>query len=123
MWGAAYKLTDDETLAEITKRLDEREKRFSIRLDVIFYKGNEKAEGVRASCYAAPQSGPLFLGQAPLSVMAEQIVNTSGPSGHNLDYIMNLWHFMTNEIGPNGATEDQHLSDLVSQCNQLKSTQ
>ena len=123
MWGVAYKLADDETLTEITKRLDEREKRFSVRLDVTFYKGNEMVESVQASCYAAPQSGPLFLGQAPLSVMAEQIVNTSGPSGPNLDYVLNLWHFMTNEIGPDGATEDQHLTELVAQCNQLKSSQ
>ncbi len=116
-------MADDETLDDIKKRLDEREKRFSIRLDVTFFKGNEKAEGVQASCYVAPQSGPLFLGQAPLSVMAQQIVNASGPSGHNLDYVMNLWNFMTNEIGPNGANKDQHLSQLVAQCNQLKLTE
>lgn len=90
-------------------------------MDVTFYTVDDKA--VVASCYVAPQNGPLFLGQAPLQVMAQQIIDTSGPSGHNLDYVMQLWHFMTNEIGPNGATEDQHLSELVAQCNKLKSMQ
>lgn len=113
----AYELSDD--LAEDAKtRLDEREKRYEMPMDVTFNPrccdGSLPAT-ITARCYFAPLSGPLFLGEAEPAAMAQQIMSARGPSGHNLEYLVKLWDFMCTEVGPD-SERDAHLSSLIELC-------
>jgi len=101
---------------EIKGRLDEREKRYEITLNVPFH-SKESARGseVQVNFYVAPAFGPLFLGEADVVAMAEQIKSARGPSGDNVDYLAKLWEFMRDEVGSD-AEEDAHLAMLYRHC-------
>ncbi|KDR10001.1 Cation transport regulator-like protein 1 [Zootermopsis nevadensis] len=59
--------------------------------------------------YVASPSNKLWLGDAPLTDIASQIVECSGPSGHNVEYLMRLAGFMR-ECVPEAV--DEHLFAL-----------
>ena len=67
--------------------LDHREKNGYERVAVDIHFADGPARGV---VYRAPEDNPAFLGPAPLDAMAEQIRNSSGPSGSNRDYLLQL---------------------------------
>nr|CAG4642135.1 EOG090X0GJG [Eurycercus lamellatus] len=108
VWGVAYKLSA-ETIKATKAKLDEREKRYESTLSVPFYSKNGPVHSV--VCYTAALTGPLFLGEAPPSVMAEQIKTARGPSGDNLEYIAKLWEFIQDETDCQDV--DDHLLCLV----------
>lgn len=43
---------------------------------------------------ASPNSGPYWLGPADPKDIAEQVVSSSGPSGHNVEYLLKLAEWM-----------------------------
>jgi len=47
---------------------------------------------------ASPNSGPYWLGPAEPSDIAEQVVNSSGPSGHNVEYLLKLAEWVHNTL-------------------------
>ena len=115
VWGVAYKLPEDQ-IDEIKGRLDEREKRYQITLNVPFHaKQSTRETQVQVNFYVAPAFGPLFLGESDVVAMAEQIKSARGPSGDNLDYLAKLWEFMRDEVG-SAAEEDAHLTILHRLC-------
>ncbi|XP_033608797.1 glutathione-specific gamma-glutamylcyclotransferase 1 isoform X2 [Cryptotermes secundus] len=59
--------------------------------------------------YVATPSNRLWLGDAPLTEIASQIVECSGPSGHNVEYLLRLAGFM-HEYLPEAV--DEHLFTL-----------
>jgi cation transport protein ChaC len=59
--------------------------------------------------YVATPSNKLWLGDAPLTEIASQIVECSGPSGHNVEYLLRLAGFM-HEFLPEAV--DEHLFTL-----------
>jgi cation transport protein ChaC len=59
--------------------------------------------------YVATPSNKLWLGEAPLTEIARQIVECSGPSGHNAEYLLRLANFM-HECVPEAV--DEHLFTL-----------
>ena len=67
----------------------------------------ELVEGFRARTYIAPPGNPHWLGDAPLEVVAEQIVRAQGPSGRNSDYLLELAKALRT-IG----TADEHVFGL-----------
>jgi glutathione-specific gamma-glutamylcyclotransferase len=52
-----------------------------------FAEGGSEA---RALVYFATPDNPNFLGPAPLSEMAEQVLGAEGPSGANAEYVLRL---------------------------------
>lgn len=104
-------------MEEIKGRLDEREKRYQTALNIPFHArqstGNESI--VLVTCYVAPLSGPLFLGEADILAMSDQIKSARGPSGDNLDYLEKLGEFIRDEVGSD-AEEDVHLTTLLRLC-------
>jgi cation transport regulator ChaC len=86
--GMAY-LVDRRVAVETFETLDHREKngyqRHSVRLE--FAAHQTSAEGV---VYIAPLDNHAFLGPAPLEEMASQIHQSAGPSGRNIDYLLEL---------------------------------
>ncbi len=85
--GMAFQI-DEEVAAGIFDQLDHREKNGYERLQV----SCELKTGEAITCvtYIAGQSNEAWLGDAPLEVIASQIVSSRGPSGANLDYLLEL---------------------------------
>ena len=81
--GMAYRIQPD-----VFEHLDYREKNgyervpVSLRLD--------DAAAVDGIVYIAPLDNHAFLGDAPIEEMARQIRRSAGPSGRNLDYLLEL---------------------------------
>jgi glutathione-specific gamma-glutamylcyclotransferase len=87
-WGMAYRVADDH-VDDVVARLDHREKGGYERVAVPVYDATASpfAEGV---AYIATPSNPAYLGCAPLPAIAEQVVASSGPSGDNSEYVLEL---------------------------------
>ena len=66
--------------------------------------------------YIATESNPEYLGPAPASSIARQIVNSAGPSGCNVEYLMELARSMK-EIAP--IYYDEHLFTLEAEVVRL----
>ena len=102
--GMAY-LIEDHIKADVFDQLDYREKngyeRHSIELD--FRSGNS-AQGL---VYIAAENNEAFLGPAPLATIAQQILLSSGPSGHNTDYLLELATALRSI-----EAQDDHVFDL-----------
>lgn len=73
--------------AKVFDHLDHREKNGYVRHDVTIHFRDDESPGVT---YVAPVGNFAFLGDAPLDEMAEQIRRCEGPSGKNIDYVLEL---------------------------------
>lgn len=62
-----------------------------------------------AVLYIATSQNCLWMGDAPLPDIANQIANCSGPSGHNVEYLLRLASFMHQHFPDE---HDEHLYDL-----------
>jgi cation transport protein ChaC len=89
--GMAY-LVQREVVVETFEALDHREKNGYQRVEVEL----ELVDGPNGSpltpgiVYIAATDNHAFLGPAPLPEMAAQIRTCEGPSGRNIDYLMDL---------------------------------
>ena len=81
--GMAYRIEH-----AVFDHLDYREKNGYERVAVsLTLEGADIAEGV---VYIAPVGNHAFLGDAPMEEMAHQIRRSAGPSGKNVDYLVEL---------------------------------
>ena len=71
----------------VFEHLDHREKNGYERIAVDIAFERDTVSGV---VYRAAEDNPAFLGPAPLPQMAAQIARSSGPSGPNRDYVIEL---------------------------------
>ena len=103
--GMAY-LVDREVVDETFSQLDHREKngyeRHQVRLE--FRQTGADAEGV---VYIAPIDNFAYLGPAPLDEMASQIHRSAGPSGRNIEYLLELAEALRTL-----EADDQHVFEL-----------
>lgn len=96
--GLAYKVQ-----REVLQDLDYREKNgyerrtVTLTLQAPKPSGDDQQDGangasarVHGIVYIAPMGNHAFLGDAPLANMAWQIRRSAGPSGRNLDYLLEL---------------------------------
>jgi len=92
-WGVAYCVLESKR-EEVISYLDYREKGGYTQHLVDVYSNDDAAVSqpvVRNSLiYLGTLSNPNFLGIAPLAAIASQIVVSKGPSGANLEYLLNL---------------------------------
>lgn len=113
--GMAYKVRHN-----VLEDLDYREKNGYERRNVALTLDAPKAGGdapadnagdasaqVQGVVYIAPTGNHAFLGDAPLAQMAWQIRRSAGPSGRNLDYLLELARALR-ELG----AEDAHVFEL-----------
>jgi cation transport regulator ChaC len=87
-WGAAYRVAEDRS-EEVFHNLDERESGGFERVGVDVTLAGA-GEGISAITYVAPPGNPNYLGPAPTAEIAEQVIRSEGPSGHNLEYALRL---------------------------------
>lgn len=88
----------------VFEHLDHREKNGYERVSVDIVFERETVSGV---VYRAAEDNPAFLGPAPLAEMAAQIARSSGPSGANRDYVIEL----ARALRALGCTDD-HVFEL-----------
>lgn len=88
VWGRVYRVSAAERDA-ILAQLDHREKGGYERLwvEVEVPAGDDIAE---ALVYVATAKNPEWLGEASAEVIAQQILNSHGPSGPNPEYLLEL---------------------------------
>jgi cation transport regulator ChaC len=81
--GMAYRVTEDEFV-----HLDYREKNGYLRHQVTLQlEDGRTKQGV---IYIADEDNTAFLGKAPILDIAQQIFESSGPSGENREYLLEL---------------------------------
>jgi cation transport protein ChaC len=89
-WGTVYCIPDEEADV-ILKNLDYREKGGYVREETdVFIRGQDTPVIQGAILYIATEDNKTFLGDAPAEEIAYQIYQCVGPSGPNVDYLLNL---------------------------------
>jgi cation transport regulator ChaC len=106
-WGRAYLIGAAER-ESILGHLDYREKGgYSMyEVDMAFPTGAEAP--ARGLIYIAIPGNQNWLGDAPLAEIAAQVCGSTGPSGHNVEYVLELARALE-EIG----AEDGHVFSLA----------
>lgn len=77
---------------------------------------SEEEPPFQLTVYIGTSGNPFFLGPAPEKDIACQIYYAAGPSGRNVDYLMNLVDAL-NSIAPEAV--DPHLCCLVEEVKSL----
>jgi len=90
-WGAAYELEPDSA-PDVLAALDHREKGGYERLELTLHLHEDGAlVGAEPGLvYVATPDNHNYLGPAPLERIAGQVRGSTGPSGHNLEYVLRL---------------------------------
>lgn len=109
--GVAY-LLDTETLTATFEALDHREKNGYARESIMLDAGSRGI--IDAVVYRAPPGNPAWLGDAPIPSLAAQIAASSGPSGHNADYLFGLAQALRSR-----GIDDPHVFMLESEVRGL----
>lgn len=112
-WGCAYKVTGDYAL----KYLEMRECTlggYEMKYTKFFPRVASEFSGITGEAfpvilYIATPTNSHWLGDDEPVKIAKQIVDASGPSGHNIEYLLRLAIFMREEI-PHAV--DEHLFEL-----------
>ena len=102
--GAAYRV--DEAVFE---HLDHREKDGYDRVVVAMRLDWDAPQYRSGVTYIAPPGNAAFLGPADVGEIARHIARSSGPSGTNTDYLLELAAAL-DDLG----CEDRHVQDLVA---------
>ena len=85
--GMAY-LIHAETVTSTFEQLDHREKNGYERITTDLHLADGRA--VPGLVYIAPVDNFAYLGEADIRDIAEQIIQCTGPSGRNIDYLTEL---------------------------------
>ena len=98
-WGMAYRIPADQ-VDEVFSKLDWRERGGYERRDLHLDLGGE--DRVVGVTWVATPANPNYLGPASLAEIAEQVRSSRGPSGSNLEYVLELARALR-EIGASDA--------------------
>lgn len=114
-WGCAYKIGGSTALNYLKQRectLGGYETKYTKFYPRIAADDMELCgEAFPTLLYIATEKNSLWLGETPLKKIAQEIVESNGPSGHNVEYLIRLANFMRDEL--NGVTvDDEHLFQL-----------
>lgn len=110
-WGTAFRLDvrEDDDVLDL---LDIREQGGYER----FYEAVYNDAGLvtfKALVYVATPANPEYLGPAPAQAIARQILSSRGPSGDNLEYLLNLHKALQHQ-----GIKDNHILELVEAAEQ-----
>ncbi|XP_071453031.1 putative glutathione-specific gamma-glutamylcyclotransferase 2 [Hetaerina americana] len=124
VWGVAYKINECD-VDTVSKNLDYREKDGYVKVTITFFpvmcldlsesdqcltaQPQELPKPFQMSVYIGNENNCFFAGEAPISVIAEQILEAEGPSGTNREYLYRLAE-VTRKLFP--QCKDDHLFQL-----------
>ena len=112
-WGRAF-LIDGNDRADVMRHLDYREKGgYSLHeVDIDFPDADVPA--AKGLIYIANPGNPNWLGERPISDIAQQVLTSVGPSGINTEYVLKL----AEALQELGATDD-HVFELAAHVRTL----
>ena len=105
-WGMGYRVAE-HALPAVLEELDYREKQGYER--VMTQLGFRDREPVETLVYIATPSNENFLGPAALETIARVVRASSGPSGHNREYVLRLAAALADM-----QVVDPHVRDLAA---------
>ncbi len=114
-WGIAYKV-HPEDVPEVMAYLDHREKGGYTTHEVRFHPTHNTLATFSTLVYIGTEANSEYLGPAPLDAIARQVVSSKGPSGCNVEYVLELATSMK-QIAP--KVNDEHLFKLESKVREL----
>jgi glutathione-specific gamma-glutamylcyclotransferase len=89
-WGVVYRVDASDRDA-VLAALDVREQQGYDRVDLDVHVGApERGERIRALAWIATPANPCFTGGEPLEDIADVVRRSHGPSGSNLEYVLEL---------------------------------
>lgn len=115
VWGVAYKISQDQE-SMVREQLDYREKGGYEKTNVTFYPLESTVSPFDLDIYIGSKDNPYYLGPASIQDIARQIYSSQGPSGHNVEYLLQLAEAMKT-IAP--GIDDKHLFELEAEVNSL----
>lgn len=87
--GVVFRVAEGEA-DQVLAKLDHRERGgYQQRFIPV---RTETQRAVQALVYFAGPTNPNWLGEAPVAAIAEQVQNATGPSGPNVEYVVELCH-------------------------------
>ncbi|XP_076314268.1 putative glutathione-specific gamma-glutamylcyclotransferase 2 [Tachypleus tridentatus] len=94
-WGRAFQLRHEDAIPSL-EYLNNRESKLGgyVTTIVQFQPRDLKDPPIPVMLYIALPSNRMYLGSAPLQDIADQIVHSEGPSGHNVEYLYRLADYM-----------------------------
>lgn len=104
-YGVAYRLPLHQ-LDQIVEELDYREKNGYERISIDIHFKDRTEAGI---VYHADENNPSFILEESLQQIAERIMKSHGPSGSNVEYLLEL-HSALKAHG----IEDQHVGQLAA---------
>ena len=107
-WGRAF-LIEAESRDAVIAHLDYREKGGYTLHDVEIAFPHDGHAGVEGLIYIATPGNPNWLGDAPVDRIAAQVRRSTGPSGRNVEYVVELARALR-EIG----ADDPHVFELAA---------
>jgi cation transport regulator ChaC len=109
-WGIAYRIQGDSR-AQILDQLDLREQGGYERHWLPVFLSDDSGDTIEdALVYIATRNNPNFAGPAPTDELVHQIIHSQGPSGHNVEYLLELADTLR-DIG----AQDAHVFELARQ--------
>lgn len=107
-WGTAYRI-EGEVRDRVLDELDHREKGGYERHEVDVWGNDDRRLIESALVYVATRDNPHFLGPEEPEAIARQILRSRGPSGPNIDYLMELERSLREDL----KVDDQHVFELA----------
>ena len=117
MWGIAYEVAAEDR-EHVKEYLDYREKGGYTTAKVEFWPSSDHANSqpFQVMIYIATTDNEDYLGEASTEHIAMQIVRSVGPTGKNIEYLLNLAESMR-RVFPD--EDDRHLFELEGLVKQL----
>lgn len=111
----AYKISQGLE-SKVCEQLDYREKGGYEKTNVTFYPLEKTVLPFDLDIYIGSKDNPYYLGPASIKDIARQIHTSQGPSGHNVEYLLQLAEAMKT-IAP--TINDKHLFELEAEVKSL----
>lgn len=118
VYGVAFEIREEEE-EHVRRHLDHREKGGYTLQRVTFYPDDKSEDEHELELYIGTADNPNYLGPASTDDIAQQIYHSVGPSGRNIDYLLNLAKALRKEIP---GVDDPHIFELEQKvlCLQAK---
>ena len=112
--GVAMELTGEEALDYLNNR--EMTLGGYIQRITLFHSAEAKHPPIPVLVFVATPKSSFWLGPAPASEIAEQVLVSSGPSGHNVEYVLRLADWVHDTLP---GVWDEHLFNIETQVRLL----